>query len=79
MHLHESCHCKTTQAYVSQKHLINIMNTENSQQPVEASPEYTTPVLMRHGTVQALTQSSTSGAGPDGGSVAPNLYTSSVG
>jgi hypothetical protein len=67
------------QAYVSQKHLINIMNTGNSQQAVESSPEYTTPVLMHHGTVQALTQSSTSGAGLDGGSTSPNFYTSSVG
>jgi hypothetical protein len=74
MHLHEPCRSNATQAYVSQQHLINIMNTENSQQPVEASPEYTTPVLMHHGTVQELTNNN-DGDGGDGGDPG---YTSSA-
>jgi hypothetical protein len=76
MHLHEPCHCKTTQAYVSQKHLINIMNTENSQQPREISPEDTTPTLVRHGMVAELTNSSGGGSSDDG--AGEPIYTSSL-
>ena len=67
---------KRRRQYVSQQHLIDIMNTENSQQPLEASPEYTTPVLMRHGTMAELTNSNATTGGDGGGDPA---YSSSLG
>jgi hypothetical protein len=52
------------------------MNTENSQQPREISPEYTTPTLVRHGMVAELTNSSGGGSSDDG--AGEPIYTSSL-